>query len=228
MKEKPGRRCHPLLEPLVGVAKALGAMLGPDYEVVLHDTSRGAHSIVEICNGELTGRTKEAPLTDFGEFLLDSPEYEGVDHVANYPSVAPDGRPMRSSVAIVRGAGGEVIGFLCINYDLTRAAMLKDLADFLTSVRPLASPCLGAEKIQAKPEGHMRGLLEEAKRSRGGAPLRLASKQERLDFLERLDEAGFFSIKGSMEAVCAELGKSPYTIYGDLRSLRDLRSRRSP
>jgi predicted transcriptional regulator YheO len=225
MKEKPGRRCHPLLQPLVGVARALGEMLGPEYEVVLHDTSRGAHSIVEICNGELTGRTKDAPLTDFGEFILGSPEYADVDHIANYPSMAPDGRQMRSSVAIVRDEKRAIVGFLCINYDLTRAAMLKGLADFLTTVRPLDSTCGAPEKIQAKPEGHMRALINEAKKSRGGAPLRFATKSERLEFLRKLDEAGFFSIKGSMETVCAEIGKSPYTIYGDLRALRDSKMR---
>jgi len=225
MKEKPGRPCHPLLRPLVGIAKVLAETLGPEYEIVLHDTSRGAHSIVAICNGELTGRTEDATLTDFGELILSSPEYAGVDHIANYPSVAPDGRPMRSSVAIVRDEEKRIVGFLCINYDLTRAAILKGMAEFLTAVAPLKLADGGAEKLGTRPEDHMRALLDAIKHSRGGVPLRFATKAERLDILRHLDAEGFFAIKGSMEIFCAEIGKSPYTIYGDLRAVRDARAR---
>jgi hypothetical protein len=57
------RACHPLLRPAIGVVRNLGATLGTEYEIVLHDVSSGEPFIVEIFNGELIGRTKEAPLT---------------------------------------------------------------------------------------------------------------------------------------------------------------------
>ena len=42
------RPCHPLLQPLLPVVRALGAALGPDWEVVLHDVSGGDHAIVAL------------------------------------------------------------------------------------------------------------------------------------------------------------------------------------
>ncbi|HON34209.1 MAG TPA: PAS domain-containing protein, partial [Synergistales bacterium] len=46
------KSCNPLLGPLVPVVKLLGAMLGKDCEIVLHDVSGEEPFIVAIENGE--------------------------------------------------------------------------------------------------------------------------------------------------------------------------------
>ena len=85
------------------MVRALGAALGPDWEVVLHDVSGGDHAIVALENGGLTGRGEDAPLTDFGAYLLRTQGDTDLETLANYASAAPDGRPLRSSVALIRG-----------------------------------------------------------------------------------------------------------------------------
>ena len=195
-------------------------MLGPDYEIVLHDVSGPKHFIVELCNGNLTNRTKDSHLTDFGYSLLYSEKYKDVDYIANYESFRPDGAPMRSSVIIIRDSERTAIGFLCINYDLTRATILKSLADFLTNAQKIENQTNVKETFYSEPQKQMKALLNEAKLLREGAPLPYADKNERMDFLDKLDREGFFSIKGAMEMVCAELERSQYTIYRDLRELR--------
>ena len=84
------------------MVRALGAALGPDWEVVLHDVSGGDHAIVALENGGLTGRGEDAPLTDFGAYLLRTQGDTDLETLANYASAAPDGRPLRSSVALIR------------------------------------------------------------------------------------------------------------------------------
>ena len=42
----------------------LGRILGPDYEIVLHDLSRKQPSVIAIANGQISGRTIGAPLTN--------------------------------------------------------------------------------------------------------------------------------------------------------------------
>ena len=146
--------------------------------------------------------------------------YARADYIANYASIAPDGRPLRSSVSIIRDEERKVVGFLCINYDLTRATMLKSMMDGLTTVRPLDTQDIGPETMKVRPDDRIKQAIEELRQARGGAPLRFTSAQERLEILSRLDEEGVFAVKGAVEAIGAELGKSPYTIYGDLRKLR--------
>ncbi|HPE37244.1 MAG TPA: PAS domain-containing protein, partial [Spirochaetales bacterium] len=47
---------HPLLKAFLPLVKGLSIALGPDCEVVLHDVSDPAHSIVAIENGSISGR----------------------------------------------------------------------------------------------------------------------------------------------------------------------------
>ena len=219
------QRCHPLLVPFKSVVALLGATFGPDYEIVLHDVSGPEHFIVAIANGALTGRSESSPLTEFGRHILDSQSFADTDFIADYPAIAPDGRPMRAGVSIIRDETRRIIGFLCINYDLTRALILKDMVDFLTTVKPAGLAETEPESIIRGNDDRIKLALEEAKRGRGGIPLRMATKQERLELLDRLDRSGFFDMRGALELLCTEMGKSRFTIYGDLRAIRDRRDR---
>ena len=42
----------------------LGMTLGPDYEIVLHEIDRPTPCVVAIANGQISGRTVGAPLTN--------------------------------------------------------------------------------------------------------------------------------------------------------------------
>jgi predicted transcriptional regulator YheO len=64
-------------------------------------------------------------------------------------------------------------------------------------------------------------MLEETRAQRGGRPLRYTTKQEKLEILQSLEEKGFFSLKGAVETLCKELGKSRFTVYGYLREIRN-------
>ena len=199
-------------------------MLGPDYEIVLHDISGPKHFIVEICNGNLTHRTKDSPMTNFGYSLLNSEEFKDVDYITNYKSSRPDGSPMRSSVIIIRDENRKNIGFLCINYDLTRAAILKSIADSLTNVKEVKNFEKMKETFSSDPRTQIKDLLDEAKNIKGGVPLRYIDKHERREFLDKLDKNGFFSIKGAIDIISEETGKSQFTIYRDLREIRSSRN----
>ncbi len=215
----PKRSCHPLLKPLVPVVHTLGAALGPEWEVVLHDVSGGDHVIVALENGALTGRTEDAPLTDFGAYLLHAEEFREVDHLANYASTAPDGRSLRSSVALIRDEHRHIVGFLCLNHDTTRARMVREWADAQTRTEPLPVGCDQAERFAARKEDLLEGMLEEV-RPLFGKPLRYLDRGERMTLLARLEERGFFAFRGAVELLSRETGKSRFTLYGCLRELR--------
>ena len=214
------RKCHPLLKPLVPVVRLLGAMLGKDCEILLHDLSRGEPFIVAMENGELTGRDAGAPMTDLGHFLMTSPEAENVDFLANYPSEAANGRGMRSGVALIRDTNRALVGFLCINFDMTKGLLLKDMGTFLTSLQPLSFSGFQAERFPGVKEGHASELLEKARQD-FGKPLRYLDREERIECIRRLEGQGFFKLKGAVPMLTKVMGKSRYTLYGDLRAIRN-------
>ena len=210
--------CHPLLVPFVPVVELLGAMLGSDYEVVLHDVSGENTSIVAIANGELTGRDIDAPMTDFGEFLMSSPKAANIDFIANYPSVAGNGRSMRSGVALIRDAKKNLIGFLCINYDMTKASVLKDMGEFLMKTYPLSFETVKTERFGGVDDAA--SYMEKA-RQKFGKPLIYLTSEERRQCIRHMERIGFFKLKGAVDIFAKETKRSKYTIYADIRSVRD-------
>ncbi len=215
------QKCHPLLLPLIPVVQMLDRTLGIDYEIVLHDVSGPKHKIVAIAHGELTGRTEQSPLTEFGTSLRENDEYKDVDFIANYPSSASDGRPMRSSVTLIRDKRNKVVGLFCINYDMTRARMLKNLSEELTRIVPLSSSSgASVETLVPTSDSLLKKMIDETRAQRGGRPLRYTTKQEKLEIVQSLEEKGFFRLKRAVDTLCKELGKSRFTIYGYLREIR--------
>lgn len=213
------RACHPLLLPFVPMVRALGKILGPEYEIVLHDVSNGEHTVVAMENAALTGRSSESPLTEFGSFLLRSEECRDLDFIANYASTGPDGRTLRSSVVFVRDEDGFLVGLLCVNQDTTRAHLLREWVETLTKMDPLPFACAPAERFAPGGDARLEELLGQV-RPLFGKPLRFLSRKERELLLERLHELGFFSFKGAMDVLCRETGKSRFTLYAHLREVR--------
>lgn len=215
------KKVHPLLLPFISVVDLLGKMLGSDYEIVLHDVSDGSTSIVKLVNGDLTGRDVNAPMTDFGKLLMTNPKSMEIDYIANYPSEAGNGRPMRSGVALIKDEDDRLVGFLCINFDMTKASMMKDMGDFMMRTTPLSFENVKAEKFSGIKDH--KSLIEKA-RKKFGKPLNFLSSDERKQCIKFMDSLGFFKLKGSIESLAKEMGRSRYTLYADLRTLRNDRS----
>ncbi len=211
------KSCHPLLVPFVPLVGLLGEALGPEYEIILHETAGGETKIIASTNERLSGRSKDAPLTEFGHFLMTSREVDGVDYIANYPAEAQNGRQMRSSVLLIRDGQRNMVGMLCINYDTTKAKLLLDAASFLTTVRPLSFEGAQIEKFEG-PEDEA-AFVAEARR-RMGCPLEYLTSDDRRECIKYLDGRGFFKLKGSIDYLAKEMQKSRFTLYADLRAVR--------
>lgn len=141
----------------------LAAMAGPHLEVVLHDVSRPANSVVAIANGHISGRSVgssvlQGPQNDRGfDAATRLQSDEGAVHslVQDYVTVTATGRQLRSASAIFRDANGVPFATLCLNADMSafQAAhgwleqMLKPLQQALSAAP--AAP-LQAAKADAK------------------------------------------------------------------------------
>lgn len=215
---------HPLLQALMPLIKGLSLTLGPDYEVVLHDLSSPDRSIVAIENGHISGRAIGEPLAEYALEMLQRAKAESNrNYVCNFLSRTSDGKPIRSSTFYLRDTNGKIVGYLCLNYDMTRAEIVKQLAKSLTCI---AEPAGGAPAAGVSLRSDM--LEENLKHIRNHArkPLHLCTKAENLELIRVLDDEGFFMLKGAVESYAREAGKTKYTIYLYLRSVRREKERR--
>lgn len=232
---------NPILEPYLPFIGGLANILGKNCEVLLHDTSIPEASVVACANTHVTGREIGAPMTAFGRRLMQSEELSGSEGVYNYHAMTEDGRRLRCSVIYLRDKKKKLIGLICINIDLSKAEQARtlldefldpsdefpcrnsnagtDFPDGITITSPQISS-IQPEKFYRELDDVWAHLLQELK-GFIDVPLERLSYSERLNLIAKLDKEGFFLIKGSINFLAKELGKSRYTIYGYLRKLRD-------
>jgi predicted transcriptional regulator YheO len=165
------------------------------------------------------------------------------------------GKKLKCSVIFLRDSEGILIGIVCVNIDITRAEVAKHLLDDLVRSdnavlgtlsgsalldgigspnRPNGKSDSPSDTADAHQEVFYRDLddvwdhlLEEAKRA-SHVPLTHLTPQEIEHLIERLEQDGFFLVKGSINVLAKEIGKSSYTIYGYLRRIRARRDRVQP
>lgn len=108
------------LAQLSHLVEFFGLVLGPDYEVVLHDLTLEQPCVVAIANGQISGRTIGAPLTNVAMQLIKDEVYLREDWKANYQGISANGRILRCSTFFLKDEAGRLQGLLCINFDDSR------------------------------------------------------------------------------------------------------------
>ena len=104
----------------------LGHVLGPDYEIALHELEDDSNRIIAIANGELTGRHIGSPLSNKMLEFVAGNLYETQNYVLNFESVSATGKTMCSNSMFIKGRHGELSGLLCINFDDSRFHEISD------------------------------------------------------------------------------------------------------
>lgn len=215
---------HPVLQALKPVIKGLALAMGPDYEIVLHDIADPETSIIAIENSHVTGRKIGDSLTDYAMYLLKTSDQKKKDFVANFLTRTKEGKRIRSSTLYLRDEDDKLIGYLCINYDMSKAEIIRNMVEQLVNVTGGGTEAIPREEeMPSTLEGLMERNLKLI-RKLVGKPLHMSSKQEKLQAIKVLDDEGFFMLKGAVEALAEETGNTKYTIYSYLREVRGERS----
>lgn len=215
------RRIPPLLAGYINVVKGLGTILGRDCEVLLHDVSHPESSIIACENGHVSGRAVGSPMTDFGLIMLKDPEYQKMNGVYNYLAKTEDGKILKCGVCFIKDDAGKIIGFLCINMDVTKAHAAKELLDefFKVDTELSMSPDVYKERFSRELDDVVSASLSAAREKHGD--LASLSRRDKLAVIGELDSSGYFLVKGAIERLALEMGKSKFTIYAYLRSVHE-------
>lgn len=198
------------LDFLKRLAKGISEQFGRNCEVVIHDlTSPNIdNSIVYIENGNVTNRTTS---TSPSRVVLDALKHnsEVIEDKLNYLTTTQDGRILKSSTIYIRDDENKPIGIFSINYDITELTIAKNSIESLTSSNENIET---ANKIPQNVNELLDDLLEETVK-RIGKPVALMTKEQKIEAVQFLNDAGAFLITKAGDKVANFLGISKYTIY---------------
>ena len=94
----------------------LGKILGPDYEVALHELLDDSNEIIAIANGELTGRHLGSPLSNKMLEFLTSRLYETQDYVLRFESTSVTGKKLCSNSLFIKDP--HAVWWACVVHQL--------------------------------------------------------------------------------------------------------------
>jgi len=209
-----------VIESFKDVVKGLASLLGSDAEVVLHSLKNVDHSIVAIENGYITGRSVGNALTDAGKKIIKDIDIKNKTFIGPYRSISPTGKILRSVTIPIKNAEKEVIGFLCINIDISKYLQMEELSkSFSTFVTEKISNG-NLEKTGDLQFENIRNMIFEEILMKSEAKGNTTSKERNKFVIEELFKRDFFKLKDSINFVATKLGISIFTVYNYLRELK--------
>ncbi len=211
-------KIHPILKSYIPVVEAIGNSFGKNCEVVLHDVTNVDKSIIAIVNGHVTKRTVGCPMSEYGLKTLRKGQYD--KNIINYKKKTADGRILKSTSMFIKDERGELLGLLCINYDISEFLIVKGMLQELTSVADDAELIEDDTTSEFENINEVLNSIVERTIEAFGKPVAYITKEEKVSIVETLNEKGVFMIKGAIDHVAKVLCVSRYTIYNYLDEIR--------
>jgi len=218
-----------LLDRHVLMADFVATCFGDNVEVAVHDIRDDLdHSIKAIFNNHVSGRQPGAPMTQLGRRFLKEKRTEGANSVCNYEGVTANGVSVRASTFFIKNPDGRVIGYLCVNIDVSaysEAAKVLDKLLHYGQASPVTGDAIVDDRVSMV-EDFPRGLTEIigqviAKYSRSaGKKLDSFVARDRIAVIAALEEKDLFSYKGCIGEAAGVLGISEPTVYRYLQKIR--------
>ena len=215
------------------ITEFFGRVLGPDYEVALHDISDRNGALVALANGHISGRKIGEGVSDRLKSIIDNGEYVDQDFILHLYGMSPNGKILCSSSMFIKDVVGNLIGVLCVNFDDSRYRELSQKVfnlchpDALVDTnfrfdesRVPASITEHTPKLQSVPDGSAYDIIMAAVKELGLSAGNMTLK-DKIQLLSYLDEKGVFLIKGAVKDAAKIFGCSQATMYRHLSRIKE-------
>ena len=205
-----------ILERHFAIADYIGAINGPNCEVLVHDISSLKNSIVHIVNGEVTGRSVGGSITNFALETLQKKEPTDEAFIVNYlGTTQKNSKILRSSTYYIRNEENEVIGLLCVNMDITDLLRVQESINNMVMMENIFPPTNGnslKENFDMTVDELVDGIIQSVILE-SGIKLIDSSQEEKKELLRKIYDKGVFKFKGTVNTLAKILDVSTQSIY---------------
>lgn len=220
-----------MLKQYTKLVEFLGLVLGPTYEITLHDVHGKNSTIVAIVNGSVSGRDLDSPPTAMALRAV-AENAKDMDYRTNYNGLTSGNHTLRSSTFYIKDKNDDLVGMLCVNFDDSKFQELSSQlfqlihpdvymennivirSDVLESLDEEDTERFGDSMTSAA-----NSVIEEVL-SEGNIPVERLSQEEKIRIVAQLERRGIFRLKGAVAHVSKELRSSPASIYRYLAKVR--------
>lgn len=208
-----------LIEFYTRLAHGLAVQFGSNCEVVVHDLQGKdiEHSIIIIENGYISGRSiGDGPSQIVLDSLHNSEQNLKQEDKIAYLTKTKNGKILKSSTFFIYDDSDKTIGIFEINYDISLIlAIEKELSSFTGTIKEDTT-----EKSTTVNIGDLLDELIVQSVQHIGKPVTLMTKEDKVEVVRLLNQAGAFLITKSGPKVCQFLGISKYTLYSYLDEIK--------
>lgn len=210
------KKIHPTLKAMIPIIEGIAKTFGKNCEVVLHDYYGSKSSIIAIENGHVTGRSIGSPIT---EEALKAIQKGNIDeNIINYTGKTTDGRVLKSSTMFIKDENTNIIGLLCINFDMSTLIVAQNAINEIIQTEEKEE--LKSKDVITNSVNDVLSNIVSSTLDQLGKPVAYMNKEEKVNVVKKLDEQGAFLIKGAIDYVAKVLCVSRYTIYNYLDEIR--------
>jgi predicted transcriptional regulator YheO len=207
---------------LLPVADFLGAVMGENTEIIVHELTNYNQSIVHIINGHISNRKIGDPITDLVVDFITNEAKGDKKFICNYNSKTINNKLLYSSTYFIRDDENTIVGALCLNSDY--GELHKSLS-FLTSLLPnYVDPKTVAlnnikENLNSNPEELTGNKIDEIIKQFNITPSRMTTT-EKTEVITALNDCGIFNIRGSVLEVASKLNMSEPSVYRYVKKIK--------
>jgi predicted transcriptional regulator YheO len=202
------------LKRFIPTVDAIAHTFGKNCEVILHDLTNPQSSVMYVVNGHVTGREVGHSFNHLITRVLLSNKFQN-DFVANFKTETEDKRLIKSTSALIRNSSDEVIGSICINFDLTPIEVLKDyIVDFSPfEQEPVQKNVEQYDSVMEIVDKLIDRMIDKEKVDQ-------MDRNQKLQLVKFMNDKGVFLIKGLVEKVADMLNVSKVTMYSYLDDVK--------
>ena len=211
-----------ILDQYIKFVEFLGHILGPQYEIVLHDINDEDCSIIAIANGHVSERKVGAPLTDQGLQFIAEKVWKTCDYKANYTGMSNSNKILLSSSFFIKDNNDKLIGMFCVNVDTSVYKKMCDDFLKLVNMHSLSTTYVNSDNSSALPEfleNFSQSLVDVIQLVLNGfigddmTQVENLTQQEKMSIVDKLNQNGVFFLKGAVCEVAEQLKCSEASIY---------------
>src|SRR5699024_7736465 len=211
------RKNQLIFDHAIRIADMMAHLFGPKCEVAVHDFTDLQRSLIHIA-GNVTKREIGSPITDLVLNTLRKNQ-EDIKDIPSYRTQSKEGHILKSATVFLRDEGHNIIGALCINYDISLLMEMNHAIDsFIDFQQQGKQP---GETFYDSVQEITYDMVNQVLLRYKKAPAQM-TMDEKSDCVGELDKKGTFLIKGATDYVAHVLGVSKFTVYNYLNKVRSM------